>query len=154
MLRNRLIPEGIQSAAMDHFVARISEGIYQGDYPSALLDELTPLGFWNAVRRYAFEDTDSIRWATRNIFLVYEYLKRNSISYGAAYLFCSFFTKPLPEKLDEHWREATKLGPEDIGIMQSYFRTNPKIFREIVEVAKKHLLTYEHFENCMNPEEE
>ncbi len=154
MFRNGLIPEGIQSTAMDHFVARISEGIYQDDYPSALLDELEPLGFWNAVRRYAFENTDSIRWATRNISLVYAYLKRNPIGYGAAHMFCSFFTKPLPESLNEHWREATRLGPEDVGIMQFYFRDNPEVFREIVEVAKKHLLTYEHFENCMSPGEE
>jgi hypothetical protein len=154
MLRNGLIPEGVQDTAIDHLVSRIWETDFHEGYPPGLLDELAPFGFWEAVRRHAFE-TPGSSYAASNLCLTAEYLQRYPVDVSIAYKFCSFFPREMPESDDDYaWWKATNLAaPEDFSNLLMFFANHPKIYSEIIELAEKHKVEHDHFQELMNPED-
>lgn len=86
LLRNGLIHESQRDEALRHIIEKIHEGYLHSRYTDEVMESLSDVGFWDAVKQFGFS-WGNVQWVAKNLALAVEYLTRRPVEREVARAF-------------------------------------------------------------------
>jgi hypothetical protein len=148
MMRNSLIPEEQRQEALKHIVDNLHEGYPHSDYSDEVLNDLTPFGFWEAVKQYGIGWGNS-RWVALNLAISVEYLHRFPVDVHVARAFADLV--PPETDFDDPYLHGSRFCEfEDcLDLRMGFFDTHPDKLDELVRIARENDIDISRFERLM-----